>query len=177
MGQDLGEKHVEAYRSQQANILMTRENDPEAPIIRSAPILYNVKSEFLQSQYIAKDLLEALKIMKYGDCVNCIDDIGYDPFFVQYSTNASLQTYKKLCAKPGKTCVSIDSTAGVVKRLDVKRIFLHAVALGVPEGQFSITHMLSEVSHTQAICNWLMMWRRLRAPVPDACTTDWSRAL
>lgn len=76
-----------------------------------------------------------------------------------------------------KICICIDSTGGLVKKLNSKHIFLHAVALSIAEIRFSITHMLSEVSHAQAFCNWLKMWRKSGAPVPDACVTDWSKAL
>lgn len=177
LGDIMEGKHVEAFRSEQANELMTTSRDREAPIIRTAPVLYNVKNEHVQNQYISNNPFEALKILKYKDCVNCLEDIGYDPFFIHYGTNEALQTYKKLCAKPEKVSICIDSTAGLVKKLNSKNIFLHAVAVSIAETQFSVTHMLSEVSHAQAICNWLKMWRKIGAPVPDACVTDWSKAL
>ena len=37
--------------------------------------------------------------------------------------------------------------------------------------------MLSEVSHAQSFCNWLNMLRKAGAPIPNACVTDWSKAL
>lgn len=60
-----------------------------------------------------------------------------------------------MCAKPEKVSVCIYSTAGLVKKLDkTKNIFLHAVAVSIAETQFSVTHMLLEVSHAQAVCTF-----------------------
>lgn len=54
LGQSMEGKHVEAFRTAQAKEIMSRNDDSEAPRIRSASVLYNVKNEHVQNQYISK---------------------------------------------------------------------------------------------------------------------------
>lgn len=44
-------------------------------------------------------------------------------------------------------------------------------------GQFSLTQMLSEESHSQALIEWLTRWRIMGAPKPNKCTSDWARSI
>lgn len=172
---------VEAYRTKQADDLMTREIDPEPPIIRRPEVLYQVKREANAAKYCHPDPIQALAMMKKNEWFDSIGEIGHDPFYVHYSTNSGMQAYKRMCLRASqkgeKICVAADSTGGVVRKIGEKYIFLHVLVVGVPEGQISLAHMISETAHTESICHWLRMWRRAGATIPDICVTDWSRAL
>ncbi|CAH1118235.1 unnamed protein product [Phaedon cochleariae] len=97
-------------------------------------------------------------------------------------TNHQLQAYKSICAA-GNVCVCLDSTGSVVRKLKEpsfripRHIFLHAIAVNTTSGQFTVAHMLSEMSHTVALETWIKMWFRSGAPIPNQCVTDDSRAL
>lgn len=160
---------------------MNQDDGPEPPMIRKPDVLYQVKHEALAKKYLEPDPIQALVIMKKEGCFGSIGEIGHDPFYVHYSTNVLTHSYKKMHAEAErqgkKLCLAIDSTGGLVHPLGNKHIFLHAVAIGIPEGQISLWHMLSESSHTETICHWLKMWRREKIPIPHTCVVDWSKAL
>ncbi|KAG5861870.1 hypothetical protein JTB14_024752 [Gonioctena quinquepunctata] len=174
-------KSVETYRADKANEYMLS-GDVEPPIIPSSSVLRTAKSQHVTRNHLDPDPLKALVMMKYGGYSNYIQDIGLDPFFIHYGTNHQLQAYKRLCAA-GKVCVCLDSTGSIVRKLKQpnyripKHIFLHAVAVNTTVGQFTVAHMLSEVSHTVALETWLKMWLRSGAPIPSQCVTDDSKAL
>ncbi|CAG9820343.1 unnamed protein product [Phaedon cochleariae] len=104
-------KSVELYRAERADELMLP-GDQEPPIIPSSNVLRTAKSQHIAREYLDPDPVKALVMMKYGGYSNLIQDIGLDPFFVQYSTNQQLQAYKSICAA-GNVCVCLDSTGSV----------------------------------------------------------------
>jgi len=90
--------------------------DPEPPHLYKASVLHVAKNEFIKSQHFDEDPIKALCIMKYSAYLNCIHNIGIDPFFVHYWTNHQLQIYRKYCST-NISSIYIDATGSIVKKI------------------------------------------------------------
>lgn len=181
IAQQLCSKPVDIYRSEEADQLM-EPGDPEPPHIYKASVLHTAKQQYLQSNYLDKDPLTALRIMKNSSYSNCIHNIGVEPFFCHYWTNHQLQIYRKYCST-NISSLYIDATGSVVKKLTKtdktlsKHIFLYQGVVNFNGSQFSVMQMLSEKHTTNFIHLWLAEWSAMGAPYPREVVVDSSRAL
>jgi len=156
--------------------------DPEPPHLYKASVLHVAKNEFIKSQHFDEDPIKALCIMKYSAYLNCIHNIGIDPFFVHYWTNHQLQIYRKYCST-NISSVYIDATGSIVKKIIKvnetlsKHIFLYQAVINYDGHQFPVTQMLSERHTTNNIHFWLLEWSRMGAPYPREVVVDSSKAL
>lgn len=125
IGLQLRTKPVEVYRAERADELMTR-GDPEPPHLYEALVLHVARNEYTKAQFLDKNPINAVCIMKRSVYLNCIHNIGIDPFFVHYWTNHQLQVYRKYCST-NISSIYIDATGSIVKkliRLDKTYIFV-----------------------------------------------------
>lgn len=181
VGKELCNKPIEVYRAEKANELMVL-GDPEPPHLYKSTTLHVAKNEYKNSQFFNADPIKALCIMKYSAYVNCIHNIGIDPFFIHYWTNHQLQVYRKYCLTNIST-IYIDATGSIVKKLTrldetlSKHIFLYQAVINYNDKQFSVTQMLSERHTTNNIHFWLLEWCRMGAPYPREVVVDSSKAL
>jgi len=141
------------------------------------------KHEITQKNYIDKDPLKALHLMKLGSLENIIHTIGLNPFFVHYWTNHQLHVYRTYTLDE-TSCVYIDATGSIIRKIKrpdkskTKHIFFYnCVANSKTSGLFPVCQMLSESHHTNAIQYWLMEWIRSGAPCPREVVCDANRAL
>jgi len=164
---------VEVYRAERADKLMTP-GDPEPPHLYDAFILHVAKNEYTKSQHFDKDPVNAISIMKRSVYLNCIHNIGLDPFFVHYWTNHQLQVYRKYCSM-NVSSIYIDATGSIVNKLTrvdkslSKHIFLYQVVINYNNAQFSVSQMLSERHTTNNIHFWLLEGCKMGAPYPRSC--------
>lgn len=159
----------------------------EPPTLPSANVLHVAKSSAKSSTFLDKDPVISLVKMKYGQHSQCIQDIGYDPFFVRYCTNQQMQTYKNICAEARKSkqkvTVCIDSTGSLVRKLrnvmsiESKHIFLHAMAVNHNSNQLLVAQILAESSASITYEMWLKHFHKDGAPYPDQIVVDYSLAL
>jgi len=170
------------YRIEMAEDLIEK-NDREPPHLYSANVLRVAKHEITQKNYLDKDPIKALHLMKLGSLQNVIHSIGLNSFYIHYWTNHQLHVYRTY-ATDETSCVYIDATGSIIrkiKRLDktkTKHIFLYnCVVNSKANGLFPVCQMLSESHHTNAIHYWLMEWIRSGASCPREVVCDASRAL
>lgn len=176
------ETNATKYRTEIAEELM-EQDDIEPPHLYSANILRVAKHEIMQKNYIDKDPLKALHLMKLDSLQNVIHNIGLNPFFVHYWTNHQLNVYRTYTT--GETsCINIDATESIIRKIKrpdktkTKHIFLYnCIVNSKTNGLFPVCQMLSESHHTNAIQYWLMEWIRSGAPCPHEAVCDASRAL
>lgn len=115
IGQQLRIKSVDVYRAEKANELMMP-GDPEPPHLYNATVLHVAKNEYTKTQFYDADPIRALCIMKCNTYLNCIHNIGIDPFFVHYWTNHQLQIYRKYYSRNIRS-IYIDATGSIVKKI------------------------------------------------------------
>lgn len=181
VGQELCTKTVEVYRAEKANELMIS-GDPVPPHLYETSVLHVAKNEHIKSQFLDKDPVNAICIMKRSVYLNCIHNIGIDPFFVHYWTNHQIQIYRKYCST-NTSAIYIDATGSIVKKLTKldkslsKHIFLYQVVIKDNHAQFYVSQMLSERHTTNNIHFWLLEWCRMGAPYPREVVVDSSKAL
>lgn len=156
--------------------------DPEPPHLYKASVLHVAKEQYLKSQFLDKDPITALRIMKQTLYPNCIHNIGVEPFFCHYWTNHQLQIYRKYCST-NISSLYIDATGSIVKKLIKtdktlsKHIFLYQGVIHYNCSQFSVMQMLSERHTTNFIQLWLLEWSLMGAPYPRDIVIDSSKAL
>lgn len=181
IGQELCTKPVEVHRAENANKLMLS-GDPAPPHLYDSSVLHVAKNEYIKSKLLDKDPVNAICIMKRSVYLNCIHNIGIDPFFVHYWTDHQLQVYRKYCST-NTSAIYIDATGSIVKKLMKldkslsKHIFLYQVVINYNHAQFSVSQMLSERHTTNNIYFWLLEWSRMGAPYPREVVVDSSKAL
>lgn len=103
------------YRIEMAEDLI-EENDGEPPHLYSANVLRVAKHEITQKNYLDKDPIKALHLMKLGSLQNVIHSIGLNSFFIHYWTNHQLHVYRTY-ATDETSCVYIDATGSIIRKI------------------------------------------------------------
>jgi len=171
------------YRIEMAENLMQEDDDKEPPCLYSTNVLRVAKHEITQKNYIDKDPLKALHLMKLGSLKNIIHTIGLNPFFVHYWSNHQLHVYRTY-ALDETSCVYIDATGSIIRKIKrpdktkTKHIFF-IIVLQIPKQvvSFQYVRCFRKVHNTNAIQYWLMEWIRSGAPCPREVVCDANRAL
>lgn len=80
-------------------------------------VLRNAKSEYKKSQYLDKDPIKALSILKRKTTLgkNVVHNIGYDPFYVHFWSSHQNRLYNKVNRKCA--VLIIDATGKVAPKL------------------------------------------------------------
>lgn len=147
-------KSEDVYRAEKANELM-REGDPE-PHLYSTSVLHTAKTEFNNAQYLDRDPIKAICLMKQRIFKSSIHNIGFDPCLIHYWTNHQIHIFRNYSSKH-PSCICIDATGSIVKKVQKhtnylsKHIFLYQIVVNCDGEQFSVAQMLSESHHTNMI--------------------------
>lgn len=155
IAEELRTKSANVYRAEQAHMRM-RPGDPEPPTLYKKSALNNAKYEYEASQYLDRDPLRALRMMKLELLQNSIHSIGLCPFYVHYWKNHQLHVFRDY-AKREPACICIDATGGVVRKLvkcdgtKSSHPFLYHAVVNNQHGQFAVAQMISERHTTVAI--------------------------
>lgn len=104
--------------------------------------LANIKQRYINN---TNNSLKALRQLKYNEYCNVIREIGCDPFFIIFWTEAKKFVYSQIVKRKEKVSISIDATGGLVsnaglcidleKRVDLPHIFLYLICLKKPDGK------------------------------------------
>ncbi|XP_029342201.1 uncharacterized protein LOC107883669 [Acyrthosiphon pisum] len=154
----------ETYRENEAVRLM-KTNDLEPSIIPTGHALRNFKRRQRLNNERNSNKLKALCMMKTeNEFKSVINDIGLDPFFLFYHTDAT------------------GSVVSNFRKYDMEKtkyIFLYEALVYDEENNYSFTvsNMLSERHSNVAIFNWLTNWKICDIPLPKITVCDQSLAL
>lgn len=145
--------------------------------------LSNVKHRYINSK---NNSLTALRDLKYGEYCETIKEIGTDPFFVIFWTQAQKFVFFQT-AKRSRIVISIDATGGLVsyvglvndleKKVKLPHIFLYLICLKMPSGKsIPIAQFLSGQQDTIKI---KYFFERFLAEfgIPDEINLDGGKAL
>lgn len=128
----------------------------------------------------------SLNIMKKeNEFKHSIQDIGCDPFFVQYHSSEQIHLYRNYCGITDYPKLVIDATGSIVKSFHrfglekTKTIYLYEALVYDKEKKknFTVTSMLSEQHTNIAISNWLLKWISCDIKKPRETICDNSLAL
>lgn len=115
VAKQLQTKSIDVYRAEKAEELMT-EGDPEPPQLYTSSVLHTAKTELNNAQYLHRDSIIAIYIMKQGIFKDSIHSIGLDPCFIHYWTNHQIHIFRDYSTKH-PSCVCIDATGSIVKKI------------------------------------------------------------
>ncbi|GBP66330.1 120.7 kDa protein in NOF-FB transposable element [Eumeta japonica] len=173
---EIGQQTVHAYRAEKAADTMEF-GDSEPPNLPSSPVLRNARYEERKKNFIHKNPILAVQILKHNQGKFIIRDIHLDPFAVHYWRRQQLGMYKSYVDK-GHSCLCIDATGGLfrplIKYKDIKSkyIYLYHGVIRVEAGQFPVVQMISETQTSDDIHGWLTKWVTSGAPPASEIVID-----
>lgn len=154
IGNELKDESVDVYRTSVKRQLQ-QDGDPDPPHLYNDRVYRQAKAECVRSQYLHKDPLEALKIMKriaLGQ--NIIHQIGCDPFFINIFSSHQIRVYNDCVSE---TPLLIDSTTGVARKLELipgvksHTLALHIGVINCKYGQLAVFEGITERQDTVSI--------------------------
>jgi len=161
-------------------------DDPEPNHLPSLNALRAMKYKENRKNHLVEDPILSILLMKgMSPYNNIIRDIGYDRFFVHYWAAQEVNSYKNYCKNNKIPTISIDTTGGIVKSINLMsgyqtaNLFLYQIAVMDcnKKSQFAVVHMISERHDNNSISHWLTEWVRSGLTTPEVVILDQSLAL
>lgn len=135
-----------------------------------------------KSQRLSDEPMRALSYLKASPSYEAaISMIGYNPFFVHYTTPDQFCMFNEYTKRKTRTQLCCDATGGLVKKIERPAdssgpIFLYSLVI-YDTFQISVGSMLSENHTSNAIMMWLSEWLRNGGDTPDEFVCDMSLAI
>jgi hypothetical protein len=115
---------------------------------------------------------------------NVINDIGLDPFYIQYHTEEQIRLYSKYARESKCPLIIIGTFSSVISKFkkynmeETNHIFLYeALVYDRKKGiSFPVSNMLSEKHSDVTVFNWLANWKKCDEPLPKVVMCDQSFA-
>lgn len=167
-GVSIGDGSIDVYHAEQRRTLQEH-GDPEPPLLPSQPVMRQAKHEFVKSQYLNKDPIIALQMLKKTALgQNVIRNIGSDPFFVYIFTSHQIRIWNMFSRE---VPLIIDSSTGIARKLDrlgskSHTLALHLGVINCKYGQLAVFEGVTERQDTLTIEYLLKRFLQLGAKYP-----------
>ncbi|XP_011303378.1 uncharacterized protein [Fopius arisanus] len=113
-----------------------------------------------------------------------IHNLGAIDFFVWYCIPQQIHVFKEYCrVKRGSSQIAIDASGKFVRKFDISEtkktghIFVFTITINFENTTLCVNQMLSTIHTQEFIENWIKHWKRLGAPSPSECISDYERAI
>lgn len=171
LANELQHGSVFAYRNAKA-AEMIESGDKSLYRLYGADVLRTAKHELRKSQYLDKDPIKALAILKRKTTSgqSTIHNIGLDPFHVHFWSGHQNRIYNSKVNK--KAWVIVDATGSLSRKIvhidgrNSKHLFLYTAVLQTEAGPIPVCRQVTESHDAVSISNWLKEWTKSGAKFP-----------